>query len=48
MENTSLSFSFVFRTPTSHDAFHEFTNLLVFFAEKLMKTPKHDSLFENL
>lgn len=48
MKNTSLSFSFVFRTPTSHDAFHEFTHLLVFFAEKLIKTPKHDSLFENL
>ena len=43
MKNTSLSFSFVFRTPTSHDAFHEFIHLLVFFAGKLM-----NSLFENL
>ena len=43
MKNTSLSFSFVFRTPTSHDAFHELTHLLVFFAGKLM-----NSLFENL
>ena len=33
---------------TSNDTFPEFTHLLVFFAEKLMKTPKQDNLFEKL